>query len=151
MARRKRRERQQEEINNILRIAAAIALIAFGLILALSGFGLGGVAGGAAFSFFFYALGVGSILVPLLMVVGGVALFRQQLDVSPSFAGGSALIILAALALLGILSETMGGVFGSFLGGLAHDFFGLAGALVLLLAFIAIGLIIATDIVALLS
>ncbi|MEK9160843.1 MAG: DNA translocase FtsK 4TM domain-containing protein, partial [Patescibacteria group bacterium] len=151
MARRKRREREQEEINNILRIAAAIALIAFGLILALSGFGLGGVAGGAAFSFFFYVLGVGSILVPLLMVVGGVALFRQQLDISPTFAGGSTLIILSALALLGILSETMGGVFGSFLGGMAHDFFGLAGALVLLLAFIAIGLIIATDIVALLS
>jgi len=149
MKRRKRRESQ--EYQGIVRWIAAIALIAFALILALSGFGLGGVAGGAAFSFVFGLVGVGAVLLPLLMLAGGIALARQRMDVSISFAGGSALIVIAALALLGILSETLGGVFGSFIGELMHDFFGLAGAIILLLALIAIGLIVATDIAALLS
>ncbi len=149
MKRRKRRE--PAELNGVIRWAGAVALVAFGLILGLSGFGLGGFVGGAAFSFIYGILGVGAALLPLLMLAGGIALARQKMEVSASFAGGSALIVLSALALLGILSETLGGVFGSFIGGLMHDFFGLAGALVLLLALIVIGLIVATDIVALLT
>lgn len=149
MKRRKGREKVDD--GGIVRIAIAIALIAFGLILGLSGFGLGGVAGGAAFSFVFSIFGVGAALVPILMLAGGIALFRKRLDLSPSLAGGSVLIVIAALALLGILSATLGGVVGSFIGELARDFFGLAGSLVLLVALIAIGLIIATDVVALLA
>lgn len=149
MKRRKRRE--PAELNGVIRWAGAVALVAFGLILGLSGFGLGGFVGGAVFSFIYGILGVGTVLLPLLMLAGGIALAREKMDVSASFAGGSVLIVLSALALLGILSDTLGGVFGSFIGGLMHDFFGLAGALVLLLALIVIGLIIATDIVALLT
>ncbi len=70
----------------------------------------------------------------------------------PALAGvGIALILVAALALLGIASDTLGGMAGAFVGHLAEDLFGVAGAIVLLVAIACLGLVIATDIVALMN
>lgn len=147
MKRKKRREK--EPTAGIVSWIAAIALIALGLILFLAAFGLAGFAGDALFSTSFGFVGVGAFVLPLIALGAGVAIIRKQSFLTPSAAGGGALIILSVLAFLGIVSATLGGLLGEFLGGLMTDLFGVGGSLILLVALAAIGLVISTDVVAL--
>lgn len=129
----------------------AVVLVAFGVIMALAAFGLAGIAGTALFSFGYGALGVGAFLLPALLIAVGFGIMLNRTFVSPLTGAGVILIILSTLTFLGIISTSLGGSAGAFAGHAASEFFGLAGASILLLALTAIGLIIATDVVAVLQ
>lgn len=149
----KRRKRKNEETSEgVAKWVGGIVVIAIGLILLFAAFGLAGEegAGFAAngmFSLAWSVFGLFAYLLPFLVVALGVSIILERMLIRPVPALGIALIALAGMGFLGIISETLGGAIGEGIGGLAHDFFGLAGALVLLLALVLIGLVIATDIV----
>lgn len=148
MARKKRRS--ENSYDGIAQWVVAIALIALGLILFLAAFGFeSGFAGDGLYSAAWLLTGLGAYVLPFLMVGFGVCIIMKKSPFTLSTGGGAALIGLSALAFFGIVSDTMGGALGKFLGGLMADLFGVGGALILLVALAAVGLVIATDIVAL--
>ncbi len=149
----KRRKRKQQESNyrELAKWTAGIALIAFGLIFGLAAFGLAGLAGSALFGFGFGIIGVAAFLMPVLLVAIGLAIMLERTFVSPLTATGIVLILIATLTFLGITSQALGGAAGSALGHTASEFFGVWGALILLLAVAAIGLALATDVIMLMQ
>lgn len=149
----KRKKRKEEPaFEGIAGWIGAIALIALGLILFLAAFGFeSGFAGEGLYASASYLLGLGAFVLPFLMVGGGVCIMLKKTPFTLTAGSGFALILLSILAFLGIVSETMGGIVGKFLGGFMSDLFGTGGALILLTALTAVGLVIATDIVALFS
>jgi S-DNA-T family DNA segregation ATPase FtsK/SpoIIIE len=147
----RKKGRAEKSDSSIARWALAIALIALGLILLLAGFGSAGFAGDALFGVSKDLLGLAAYLLPIAILAGGVMVILRRSFIPPLVGFGVALILIAALALLGIASEALGGIAGSFIGHLAEDLFGIAGAIVLLIAIACLGLVIATDIAALLS
>lgn len=151
MAKRRRRKTKVEQDYRMLaKWTTGVVLIAFGLIFALACLGLAGLAGTAVFGFGFSLIGVATFLLPVLLIGIGISIMLERSFVAPLTAAGIGLIILATLTFLGIVSEALGGIAGFALGHAVADAFGVAGAIILLLAVTAIGLIIATDIVALL-
>lgn len=160
MLRMKRKKgRDKEGSGGVARWAIAVALITVGVILLLAVFGAEGIVTEALFSAAYGVFGIASYLLPIVLIGGGVMLILRKSFVEPLQATGAAIIVLSLLAILGIVSERLdlasehppGGALGSFIGGLSSDFFGVAGALVLLVALILLGLIIATDVVALMN
>ena len=149
MARRKKRS--EDGYKAVARWTAAIFLIAFGLILLLAVFGMGGLIGKAAYDLTFSIIGVGAVALPFIVGGAGVSLLLKRSLIAPVTALGSLLIFAAGLTFLGIVTDTWGGSTGTYVGEAATEFFGLMGALIILLALIAVGLIIATDIVALIE
>ncbi len=149
----KRKKVEKKGSDGVTRWALGIVLIALGIVLLLAPFQ------GADDAFASYALfsltrdlfGLAAFLLPLLIVSIGVMIVMKRSFVPPLVGAGAALITLSILALLGIISQSLGGMTGSFIGHLMQDLFGIGGAVVLLLALILLGLIIATDIVALLN
>lgn len=151
MAKRKRRKREAENTKAAVRWTAAIVLIALGAIMALSTLGLAGLAGEAIFSFTFGVIGVGSFLLPLLVIGGGISLLLKRSLLSLPAAAGTGLMLVSILIFLGIITDTLGGGFGSSAGDALSEFLGVAGALIVLIVLIVVGLIIATDVIALLN
>lgn len=147
----RRKRRDTENYKALAKWTTGIVLIAFGLITGLAAFGLAGLAGTAIFGFGFSVLGVAAFLLPVLLVGTGLSIMLERTFVAPLTATGIGLIIIATLTFLGIITDAMGGAAGAALGGAAAELFGVAGAIILLLAVIAIGTIIATDVVALLK
>ncbi|HYD92951.1 MAG TPA: DNA translocase FtsK [Candidatus Paceibacterota bacterium] len=148
MARRKTKE--PKAYGELLRWSGGIILVALGLILLLAPFGGAGFAGDALFTLAKNLFGVVAFILPLLLVAIGVMVILKRSFVSPMTGSGIALIVLSLLALFGIASETLGGIVGTFIGGLTYDLFRW-GAVVLLLALALVGLVMATDIVALIT
>ncbi len=153
MAKKKSSKKQPEEQNYQLlgKWTAGVVLVAFGLIMGLAAFGLAGIAGTALFTFGYGVLGVGAFLLPLLLVAVGFAIMLERTFVTPLTGAGVVLILLSTLTFLGIVSNEWGGMAGAFAGHAAAEFFGVAGAVILLIAVAAVGLIIATDIVVVLQ
>ena len=151
MARRKKKE--PAEYGELARWSGGIILVALGLVLLPSaiGIGQGGIIDTGLFAATKALFGIMAHVLPLLIAGLGLAiLFRRSL--SPTLPGvGIALIVISILALLGIASETWGGILGSFIGQLSADLFGAWGAIVLLLAASIVGLFLATDLAALLE
>jgi S-DNA-T family DNA segregation ATPase FtsK/SpoIIIE len=143
----KRKQRDAENTKAAVRWTAAIVCVAFGLILSLSVFGLAGYAGAAIFSWSFGEFGVGAFLLPVLFLLIGTGLALERSFLSPLTTIGISLIVVAVLTFLGIASASLGGQAGSLAGHTATDLFGLWGAVILLFAIAAVGLIIAADIV----
>jgi hypothetical protein len=133
--------------NTTITLLVAILCIAFGLILGLAAFGLAGYAGEAIFTFTFSEVGIASFLLPIILVGGGLGLALEESFVSPVTLAGLALILVATLTFLGIVSAALGGAAGVYIAGAATTYFGLWGTVVLLLALTCVGLIIAADIV----
>lgn len=129
----------------LARVTTSIVLIAFGLIMGFAAFGLAGLAGSALFEFGFGLLGIASFLLPLLLVAIGLMILQGRSYLAPLTATGILLIVLATLAFLGLVTETLGGAAGRSLGQAAAEFFGIAGAVIVFLSVAAIGLIIAVD------
>lgn len=149
MVKRKKRKAEQPSYNGIVAWVAAIVLIALGLILFLSLFGVDtGFAGKGLHEVATYLTGLGTFVLPFIMIGGGVFIILKKVPFTLTVGLGYALIILSVLSFLGIAWDPHGGVLGSFLGGLMADLFGMGGALILLVALAAVGLVIATDIVA---
>lgn len=157
MAKRGKKKKEQEDYQLLAKWTAGVVLIAFGLIMAVAAAGavanlqLAGYAGSAIFSFGYGILGVGVFLLPFLLMAVGVAIILGRSFVSPLTGAGIALIVVSALTFLGIVSHDWGGSVGLIAGTAATQSFGTAGAVILLLAIICVGLIIATDVVALLQ
>lgn len=145
--------KEKQSSQGVTRWALAIVLIALGLILLIAPFqtGDGAFASHALFSFTRDIFGLAAFVLPFFIIAIGVMVVMRRSLVPPLVAAGGALIIIAILALLGIMSNTLGGVAGSFVGHLASDLFGIGGAVILLLALALLGLIIATDIVVLMN
>ncbi len=153
MAKKKSSKKQPEEQNYQLlgKWTAGVVLVAFGLIMGLAAFGLAGIAGTALFTFGYGVLGVGAFLLPLLLIAVGFAIMLERSFVTPLTGAGIVLILLSTLTFLGIVSNDWGGMAGAFAGHAAAEFFGVAGAIILVIAVAAVGLIIATDIVVVLQ
>jgi len=150
MARKKRKS--ENSYDGIALWVGAIALIALGLILFLAAFGFeSGFAGDGLFNVAWFLTGVGAFILPFLLVSFGVCLIMKKAPFTVSVGSGYALIGISVLALLGIVSESLGGMFGEFLGGFTSDLFGVGGAVILLIAMALVGLVIATDVVALIT
>jgi len=147
----RRKKKETGEYGDIVRWAIAVGIIALGLILLFASFGSGGFAGGALFSFSYHLAGIGAFLIPLGLLLGGVMLIMKRSLIPPLVGAGALLIFLSMLSLIGIASDTLGGQLGFFLGGLTTDLFGVGGGIILLAALAIVGLIIATDVVALLK
>lgn len=145
------KKKDDQSYSLLARWTTGVVLVAFGLIMGLAAFGLAGIAGSALFTFGYGILGVGAFLLPLLLVTVGFAIMLGRSFVTPLTAVGVVLILLSTLTFLGIVSSDWGGVAGTLAGHAAAEFFGLAGAVILLMAIAAIGLIVATDIVAVLQ
>lgn len=151
MKKRGPKKKEDQNYQLLAKWTTGVVLVAFGLIMALAAFGLAGIAGAALFTFGYGVLGVGTFLLPVLLIGVGLAIILERSFVSPLTGVGIALILLSTLTFLGIVSGDWGGMAGTLAGHAATEFFGLAGALILLLAIIAVGLIIATDVVAVLK
>ncbi len=150
MKRRKRR-RDEDGYKAVVRWTIAIFLIAFGVILGLGAFNMAGLIGKAAFTSTYGLVGIGALLLPFLIVGIGLSVMLKRILVTPLTAAGILIILASTLTFLGIFSDTWAGVTGAVAGQAAVEFFGPLGAPVILLAFLGVGLVIATDIVALLE
>lgn len=151
MKKRKRKSKAENDYRVIAKWTTGIILIAFGLIFALACLSLAGLAGTAIFGFGFTLVGVATFLLPILLIGVGLSIMLERSFVAPLTATGIVLIIIATLTFLGIVTDTLGGAAGASLGHAAASAFGVAGAMIILIAVIAIGLIITTDMVALLN
>ncbi|MES2668403.1 MAG: DNA translocase FtsK 4TM domain-containing protein [Patescibacteria group bacterium] len=151
MKKRRKKSKAENDYRALAKWTTGIVLIAFGLIFALACLGLAGIAGTAIFGFGFSMIGVASFLLPLLLIGVGLSVMLERHFIAPLTATGIVLILIATLTFLGIVSDALGGATGSMLGTAAAQSFGIAGAVILLLAVVAVGLIITTDVVSLLK
>jgi S-DNA-T family DNA segregation ATPase FtsK/SpoIIIE len=156
MKKSKQKDKAVKSYEVLLKVGSAIVLIACGVLLALAAFArlggsdLAGPAGAAAFGFAYLAVGIGAFLLPLGMIWLGLYAGFKKPALAPLSATGTALILVAVLAFAGLFSATVGGLAGTLLGTSLQHFFGFWGALVLVIAIACVGLVIASDIEALL-
>ena len=148
---RKKQPPKEESSKKIARIAGGIALICFGLILGLSAFGLAGLAGQALFSSSFGLIGIGSFLLPILLVLTGLTVMLERSFVAPLTAVGLAIIVVTLVTLFGMGSEELGGLLGHGAALATTEFFGFWGALILLISVALIGLALVADLRALMT
>src|SRR3989344_5646501 len=141
------REKEVREYDTLIRYASAIVLLAAGVLLMLSAFDAAGPVGVAVFTASYAIVGIGAFLLPFaLIVVGLYAGFRRPV-LEPLIASGIFIILASVLAFAGLFPGTeFGGKTGTFFGEILSGFFGFWGALVLLIAVIAIGIAIVSDI-----
>ncbi len=147
----RRKRREADNYRALAKWTTGIVLIAFGLVFALACLGLAGLAGSAIFGFGFSLIGIATFLLPVLLIGVGLSVMLERSFLAPLTAAGVVLIIISTLTFLGIITDALGGAAGTSLGQGASELFGVAGAIIILLAIIAIGLIIATDVVAVLK
>ena len=141
------REKEVREYDTLIRYASAIILLAAGVLLMLSAFDAAGPVGVAVFTASYAIVGIGAFLLPFaLIAVGLYAGFRRP-TLEPLIASGILIILASVLAFAGLFpGAEFGGKAGTFFGEALAGFFGFWGALVLLIAVIAIGIAIVSDI-----
>ncbi|MEJ0053598.1 MAG: DNA translocase FtsK 4TM domain-containing protein [bacterium] len=150
----KAKKKNVETYETLLRIAAAIVLLALGALMGLAAFAdlggspLAGPVGSTIFGFAYLLVGIGAFLLPLLMIWLGIYAGFRRPRIAPLTAAGTALILAAVLAFAGLFSKTVGGLAGASLGDELQQFFGFWGALVLVLAIAAAGIVIVSDVAA---
>lgn len=146
------RDEDVREYDAIVRFASAVVLIGAGVLLALAAFGAAGPAGRAAFGLAYAIVGLGAFLLPLALVAIGLYAGFGRRALAPLTASGAALVLAGILAFAGLVpGARFGGKAGTWLGALLQGFFGFWGALVLLLMIIVLGIVIATDIEAIMA
>ena len=135
------------EYDTLIRYATAIVLFATGILLLLSVFGAAGPVGKTIFTSSYAIVGVGAFLLPFALIAVGVyAGFRRHI-LEPLTASGILLILASVLAFAGLFpGADFGGKAGTLFGEVISGFFGFWGALVLLIAVIAVGIAIVSDI-----
>ncbi len=135
-----------KEYDTLIRYATAIILFAAGVLLLLSIFGAAGPVGETIFTFSYAIVGIGAFLLPFAIFhVGMYAGFRRHI-LEPLIASGILLILASVLAFAGLFpGAEFGGKTGTFFGEALSGFFGFWGALVLLVATIAVGIAIVSD------
>lgn len=136
-----------ERYDDLIRYAGGIVLVACGILLALAAVDRAGPLGGAIFSLAYAVIGLGAFLIPIALVSLGLYAGFGRPSLAPLTAGGVLIIASSVLAFAGLFPEaTFGGVAGSWVGGVLGGFFGFWGAVVLLVALLAIGLALISDI-----
>lgn len=144
------RDRDVREYDALIRYASAIVLVAAGVLLGLAVFGAAGPAGGLVFTFAYAVVGIGAFLLPLALIAVGLYAGFGRPFLAPLTASGLALILASVLSFAGLFpGTTFGGKAGTWLGGALSGFFGFWGALVLLIAVLAMGVAIISDLEAL--
>lgn len=146
------REKEIREYDAILRYASTIALLASGILFALSIFGAAGPVGSAVFTASYAIVGIGSFLLPVALIVVGLYAGFGRPTIEPLTASGTLLIAASVLAFAGLFpGASFGGEAGIWFGTTLSGFFGFWGAFVLLIAAIAVGVAIVSDIEALVA
>lgn len=140
------RGKEVREYDTLIRYASAIVLLAAGVLLALAIFGMAGPAGTAIFAASYTVVGIGAFLLPLALIAVGLYAGFGRPVLAPLTASGLLLTLASILAFAGLFPGTQfGGETGTWLGEVLSGFFGFWGALVLLIALIAIGIAIVSD------
>jgi S-DNA-T family DNA segregation ATPase FtsK/SpoIIIE len=144
------REEEVREYDTLIRYASAIVLLAAGVLLILAMFGKAGLVGDAVFTASYTVVGVGAFLLPLALIAVGLYAGFGWPTLAPLATSGLIIICASALAFAGLFPDArFGGMVGSWEGNVLAGFFGFWGALVLLVATIAVGFAIVSDIEAL--
>jgi S-DNA-T family DNA segregation ATPase FtsK/SpoIIIE len=140
------RKKEVREYDALIRYTSAVVLFAAGVLLALAIFGIAGPVGTSIFNACYTIVGVGAFILPIaLIAVGLYAGFSRPL-LAPLTASGIVLMLASILAFAGLFPGTQfGGMTGTWLGKVLSGFFGFWGALVLLIAVIAIGVAVVVD------
>ncbi|MEK7201054.1 MAG: hypothetical protein AAB737_00245, partial [Patescibacteria group bacterium] len=68
MKKRGPKKKEDQNYQLLAKWTTGVVLVAFGLIMGLAAFGLAGIAGAALFTFGYGILGVGTFLLPLLLI-----------------------------------------------------------------------------------
>jgi S-DNA-T family DNA segregation ATPase FtsK/SpoIIIE len=140
------REKEVRKYDTLIRYASAIVLLAAGVLLVLAIFGMAGPVGTAIFDASYTVVGVGAFLLPLALIAVGLYAGFSRPALAPLTASGLLLTLASILAFAGLFPGThFGGITGTWLGEVLSGFFGFWGALILLIAIIAIGIAIVSD------
>ena len=144
------REDEVKKYDTLIRYASAIVLFAAGVLLLLAIFGAAGPVGSAIFSASYAIVGIGAFLLPLALIAIGLYAGFGRPTLAPLTTSGLFIICASVLAFAGLFPNThFGGVTGVWEGKVLAGFFGFWGAFVLLIAIIAIGFAIVSDLEAL--
>jgi S-DNA-T family DNA segregation ATPase FtsK/SpoIIIE len=139
-----------KEYDTLIRYASAIVLLASGVLLLLAIFGAAGPVGTAVFDTSYAIVGIGAFLLPLALIAVGLYAGFGRPMLAPLTASGLLLICASVLAFAGLFPDShFGGIAGIWGGEALAKFFGFWGAFVLLIATIAVGFAIVSDIEAL--
>ncbi|TSC69935.1 MAG: putative cell division FtsK/SpoIIIE [Parcubacteria group bacterium Gr01-1014_49] len=146
------REEEVKEYDTLIRYASAIVLFAAGVLLLLAIFDAAGPVGTAVFNTSYAIVGIGAFLLPTALIsIGLYAGFGKPM-LEPLTASGLLIICASVLTFAGLFPGThLGGVIGVWGGEMLAGFFGFWGTVVLLIALIAIGIAVVSDIEAIAS
>ncbi len=140
------REEKVKKYGVLIRYASAIILLAAGILLMLAVFGSAGPVGAAVFIASYAIVGIGAFLLPFALIATGLYAGFRRTILKPLTASGLLVILASVLAFAGLFpGANFGGQAGTFFGEVLSGFFGFWGALVLLIAIIAIGIAIVSD------
>jgi DNA segregation ATPase FtsK/SpoIIIE, S-DNA-T family len=141
------REESVKEYSTLIRYASAIVLLAIGVLFALSVFGAAGPVGIAVFTTSYAIIGIGAFLLPVALIAVGLYAGFGRPTLAPLTTSGLIIITASVLAFAGLFPDAnFGGKTGTLLGEMLTGFFGFWGAFVLLIAVIAVGIAIVSDI-----
>ncbi|HVM59152.1 MAG TPA: DNA translocase FtsK, partial [Candidatus Paceibacterota bacterium] len=142
----RRRDDDEQEYDALTRWAAAIVLMAAGVLFGLAVFGGAGPVGAQAFALSYSGIGIASYIVPLVLIGAGLYAAVGWPSFTLLTSIGLLLIVLPILLFAGLFpGATFGGIAGSWTGSELAGFFGFWGALVLLLAVFAVGVAVVSD------
>jgi len=140
------RRKEVREYDTLIRYASAVVLMAAGVLFVLAIFGAAGPAGTAIFTASYAIVGVGAFFLPLALIAVGIYAGFGRSVLTPLTASGLLLTLASILAFAGLFPGTsFGGKTGTWLGEIFSGFFGFWGAMVLLVATVAIGVAIIID------
>lgn len=141
------REEEIKEYDTLIRYASAIVLLAAGVLLLLAIFGAAGPVGAAVFAASYAVVGIGAFLLPTALILVGLYAGFGRPTLEPLTASGLLILCASVLAFAGLFPDThFGGMAGTWEGQFLSGFFGFWGAAVLLIATIAIGIAVVSDI-----
>ncbi|MDB5244797.1 MAG: ftsK [Parcubacteria group bacterium] len=149
--RRNSREENVKEYDMLIRYASAIVLIAIGVLFTLAIFGGAGPVGHAVFSTSYAIVGIGAFVLPIVLISIGMYAGFGRPAMAPLTTSGLLIMCASVLAFAGLFDAGFGGIAGNWEGKMLAGFFGFWGALVLLIATVAVGFAIVSDIEALLA
>ncbi len=146
----KKKEQEVEDYDGLVRIASAIVLLAAAAILVLGIFGRAGWAGNALYIYSYAIIGIGALLLPFILGALGLYAGFGRPTMAPLTLAGLGVLLASILAFAGLFPTVrFGGMAGSWAGHALAGFFGFWGAFVLLIALIAIGIVLVSDVEAL--
>ncbi len=144
------REKEVKEFDTLIRYASSVVLLASGVLLVLAFFNAAGPVGTAVITTTYAVVGIGAFLLPFALIAVGLYAGFGRPTLAPLTASGFLIIGASVLAFAGLFPNAhFGGIAGTWEGEMLDKFFGFWGALVLLIAVIAVGFAIVSDIEAL--